>query len=59
MSKEASAVEKMSPATKDIISKVKQLVPPMLERFHKGKSLSHPHLGENGTDFPPQDNLVE
>jgi hypothetical protein len=28
----------MSPATKDIISKVKQIVPPMLERFHKGKS---------------------
>lgn len=27
----------MSPATKDVIAKVKQIVPPMLERFHKGQ----------------------
>ncbi|CAJ2501618.1 Uu.00g044710.m01.CDS01 [Anthostomella pinea] len=27
----------MSPATRDILGKVRQMVPPMLERFHKGQ----------------------
>ncbi|KAK4465579.1 Ribokinase-like protein [Cladorrhinum samala] len=27
----------MSPATKDVLARVKQMIPPMLERFHKGQ----------------------
>lgn len=27
----------MSPATKDIIARVRQMIPPMLEKFHKGE----------------------
>ncbi|EAQ92889.1 hypothetical protein CHGG_01124 [Chaetomium globosum CBS 148.51] len=27
----------MSPATKDIIARVRQMIPPMLEKFHKGQ----------------------
>lgn len=27
----------MSAATKEILGKVRQMVPPMLEKFHKGK----------------------
>jgi len=26
----------MSPATKEMLARVRQLIPPMLERFHKG-----------------------
>jgi ATP-dependent NAD(P)H-hydrate dehydratase len=26
----------MSPATKEMIARVRQMIPPMLERFHKG-----------------------
>lgn len=33
----AEAVEKMSPATREVLGKVRQLVPPMLEKFHKGQ----------------------
>jgi ATP-dependent NAD(P)H-hydrate dehydratase len=28
---------KMSAATKDVISKVQRMIPPMLEKFHKGQ----------------------
>ena len=31
---------KMSAATRDILRKVKKMVPPMLEKFHKGTPLS-------------------
>tara|TARA_R110002060_G_scaffold33716_1_gene44549 strand:+ start:1462 stop:1632 length:171 start_codon:yes stop_codon:yes gene_type:complete len=31
---------KMTPTTKDILLKVRKMVPPMLEKFHKGKSYS-------------------
>jgi ATP-dependent NAD(P)H-hydrate dehydratase len=27
---------KMSSATKDVLSKVQRMIPPMLEKFHKG-----------------------
>lgn len=27
---------KMSSATKDVLSKVRRMIPPMLEKFHKG-----------------------
>ncbi|KAI1774083.1 Ribokinase-like protein [Hypoxylon cercidicola] len=30
-------IDKMSPATREIMGKVRQLVPPMLEKFHKGQ----------------------
>lgn len=30
------ASEDMSPATKEILGRVRQLVPPMLDTFHKG-----------------------
>lgn len=30
------ASEEMSTATKEILSRVRQLVPPMLDTFHKG-----------------------
>ncbi|KAI1408873.1 Ribokinase-like protein [Hypoxylon sp. FL1857] len=33
----AEADGKMSPATREILSKVRQMVPPMLEKFHKGQ----------------------
>ncbi|OTB07519.1 hypothetical protein M426DRAFT_317827 [Hypoxylon sp. CI-4A] len=33
----SEVIDKMSPATKDIVGKVRQLVPPMLEKFHKGQ----------------------
>ncbi|KAI1394178.1 Ribokinase-like protein [Hypoxylon trugodes] len=33
----SEAVEKMSPATREVLGKVRQLVPPMLEKFHKGQ----------------------
>ncbi|KAI1142947.1 Ribokinase-like protein [Hypoxylon sp. FL0543] len=33
----AEALEKMSPATREILGKVRQMVPPMLEKFHKGQ----------------------
>lgn len=33
----------MSSATKEILGRVRQLVPPMLDKFHKGK-LPAPHL---------------
>ncbi|KAL7628829.1 hypothetical protein AAE478_000344 [Parahypoxylon ruwenzoriense] len=36
MSPEAVVVD-MSPATREILGKVRQMVPPMLERFHKGQ----------------------
>lgn len=39
MSKETAVLDSMSPATKELISKVRLLVPPMLEKFHKGKHL--------------------
>lgn len=29
----------MSSATKEILGRVRQLVPPMLDKFHKGESL--------------------
>ncbi|KAI8965840.1 Ribokinase-like protein [Daldinia sp. FL1419] len=35
MSSEAAG--KMSPATREVLGKVRQLVPPMLEKFHKGQ----------------------
>jgi len=28
----------MSPGTKELLKKVRMIVPPMLEKFHKGKS---------------------
>ncbi|KAI4167364.1 MAG: hypothetical protein LQ348_007673 [Seirophora lacunosa] len=31
----------MSPATKELLKKVRMMVPPMLEKFHKGADLSH------------------
>lgn len=31
----------MSPATKELLKKVRMMVPPMLEKFHKGTSSSH------------------
>lgn len=30
----------MSPATKELLKKVRMIVPPMLEKFHKGEALS-------------------
>ncbi|KAI1376205.1 Ribokinase-like protein [Hypoxylon crocopeplum] len=33
----AEAVDKMTPATREILSKVRQMIPPMLEKFHKGQ----------------------
>ncbi|KAI2615681.1 Ribokinase-like protein [Hypoxylon sp. NC1633] len=33
----AEAFEKMSPATREVLGKVRQMVPPMLEKFHKGQ----------------------
>jgi len=33
---------KMSKTTKDLLSKVQKMVPPMLEKFHKG---DYPYLG--------------
>lgn len=33
----------MSSATRDVLGKVRQMVPPMLEKFHKGKALNHEH----------------
>jgi hypothetical protein len=30
----------MSPATKELLKKVRMMVPPMLEKFHKGISLN-------------------
>ena len=30
----------MSPGTKELLEKVRMIVPPMLEKFHKGKLLS-------------------
>jgi ATP-dependent NAD(P)H-hydrate dehydratase len=30
----------MSPATKDVIARVRQMIPPMLEKFHKGKKIA-------------------
>ena len=33
-----SEVPKMSPATKDLLKKVRMIVPPMLEKFHKGEA---------------------
>ncbi|KAH6854167.1 Ribokinase-like protein [Chaetomium sp. MPI-CAGE-AT-0009] len=40
MSPESSAsppLSNMSPATKDVIARVRQMIPPMLEKFHKGQ----------------------
>lgn len=33
----SETAEKMSPATREVLGKVRQLVPPMLEKFHKGQ----------------------
>lgn len=33
----AEATDIMSPATREILGKVRQMVPPMLETFHKGQ----------------------
>jgi ATP-dependent NAD(P)H-hydrate dehydratase len=33
----STALPNMSPATKDVIARVRQMIPPMLEKFHKGK----------------------
>ncbi|OTB14307.1 hypothetical protein K445DRAFT_135412 [Daldinia sp. EC12] len=33
----SEVAENMSPATRDVLGKVRQLVPPMLEKFHKGQ----------------------
>lgn len=33
-----SAQPEMSAATREILGKVRQMVPPMLEKFHKGAS---------------------
>lgn len=33
----AEAADNMSPATREILGKVRQMVPPMLEKFHKGQ----------------------
>lgn len=35
----SETAEKMSPATREVLGKVRQLVPPMLEKFHKGMFL--------------------
>lgn len=59
MSKETSGAEKMSPATKDVIAKVKQIVPPMLERFHKGKLTHSLTFPESCTNRPLQANSAE
>jgi len=31
----------MSPGTKELLKKVRMIVPPMLEKFHKGKGYNH------------------
>jgi ATP-dependent NAD(P)H-hydrate dehydratase len=33
----STAPPNMSPATKDMIARVRQMIPPMLEKFHKGE----------------------
>lgn len=35
----AASPPDMSPATKDMIARVRQMIPPMLEKFHKGAYL--------------------
>jgi ATP-dependent NAD(P)H-hydrate dehydratase len=37
MPAQASSPPDMSPATRDILAKVRRMVPPMLDKFHKGK----------------------
>jgi len=33
----------MSPASKELFKKLRMIVPPMLEKFHKGAFLPSPH----------------
>lgn len=43
----------MSAATKELLGRVRQLVPPMLDKFHKGASPCHgPGRREQGADVP-------
>lgn len=37
-----SEAPKMSPATKELLKKVRMIVPPMLEKFHKGGAVVRP-----------------
>ena len=34
---------KMTPATKELLKKVRMMVPPMLEKFHKGSPVFQHH----------------
>lgn len=34
---------KMTPATKELLKKVRMMVPPMLEKFHKGNPILQHH----------------
>jgi hypothetical protein len=47
---------KMSQTTKEILLKVRKMVPPMLEKFHKGTSLHHHSPAESNN---PQDKWAE
>jgi len=38
-----SGPPEMSKTTREILAKVKKMVPPMLEKFHKGKKSSKPN----------------
>lgn len=37
-----SSTPKMSPATKELLARVRMMIPPMLEKFHKGEDCSIP-----------------
>lgn len=39
----------MSSATKEILGRVRQLIPPMLDKFHKGESLPPKQLRPTAT----------
>lgn len=37
----------MSPATREILGRVRQMIPPMLEKFHKGVSTLSYQVGDS------------
>lgn len=47
----------MSATTKELLKKVRMIVPPMLEKFHKGTYLSRPHHSRNASDTGPPGQL--
>jgi len=51
----------MSPATKEMIARVRQMIPPMLERFHKGRDAPENVAGRAAADHArvTQDNWGE